>query len=81
MLRSCVYIGCPLCAQSGCMAAWTLFCPNCHFSFVHSTIEVKEIADYFLPAKPDIAAAGTQFKCSNCGHTSLYTRNDIIYQA
>jgi len=34
-----------------------------------------------VDVSPDIAAAGTQFKCSNCGHTSLYTRNDIIYQA
>jgi len=43
--------------------------------------QVKEIADYFLPTKPGIAADGAQFKCSNCGHISLYKRNDLIYQA
>jgi len=63
------------------MANWMLSCPNCHFSFVHSTIEVKEISDYFFPLKPDWAANGTQHKCSNCGHISLYKRNDLTYQA
>jgi hypothetical protein len=53
------------------MATWTLFCPKCHFSFVHSIIEVKEMADYFLPAKPGIAPEGGQFKCSNCGHVAF----------
>jgi uncharacterized Zn finger protein len=61
------------------MASWTLSCPSCRFTFVHSIIEVKEAADYFLPAKPDIAARGAQFRCSNCGHVALYHRSDLIY--
>jgi len=61
------------------MASWTLSCPSCRFTFVHSIIEVKEAADYFLPAKPDIAAGGAQFRCSNCGHVALYHRSDLIY--
>jgi len=62
------------------MAGWTLFCPKCHFPFMHSIIEVIEIADYFLPSKPDVAADGAKFKCSNCGHVALYYRADFIYQ-
>jgi hypothetical protein len=53
------------------MASWTLPCPNCHSSFVHSIIEVKEIADYFLPEKPYFTADGAQFRCSNCGTSAL----------
>lgn len=48
---------------------------------MHSIIEVKEMADYYFPAKPDIAADGAQFKCSNCGHVTSYYRADFIYQA
>jgi hypothetical protein len=63
------------------MSTWTLFCTNCHFSFVHSIIEVKELADLVLPAKPDIAAEGAKFQCSTCGHVALSYRSDLIYQA
>jgi hypothetical protein len=63
------------------MASWTLSCANCRFTFVHSIIEIREVADYFLPAKPDVADGGGQFRCSNCGHVALYRRTDLIYQA
>jgi hypothetical protein len=63
------------------MSTWTLFCRNCHFSFVHSIIEVKELADLVLPAKPDIAAEGAKFKCSSCGHVALYHRSELVYHA
>jgi hypothetical protein len=63
------------------MSSWTLCCPNCRFTFVHSIIEVKETADYFLPTKPDFGAGGSNFRCSNCGHVALYQRSDLTYQA
>jgi hypothetical protein len=63
------------------MASWTLSCTNCHSSFVHSIIEVKELADLVLPTKPNIATGGAQFRCSNCDHVALYQRSDLIYQA
>ncbi len=45
------------------MARWTLSCPKCRFVFVHSSIEIKEAADYFLPAKPALACmAATEFR-------------------
>jgi hypothetical protein len=52
------------------MATWTLFSPELPLLFVHSIIEVKEMADYVLPAKPDLAAEGAKFKCSICGHVA-----------
>jgi hypothetical protein len=63
------------------MARWTLFCPHCHFPFVHSLIEVKAIEDYFLPVKPDLVAEGANLKCSVCGYLGLYYRCDLTYQA
>ena len=63
------------------MASWTLSCPSCRFNFVHSIIEIKEIADYFLPEKPYFTADAAQFRCSNCGHVAPYKRTDLTYQA
>ena len=54
------------------MVTWTLFSPELPLLFVHSIIEVKEMADYVLPAKPDLAAEGAKFKCSICGHVAYY---------
>jgi hypothetical protein len=39
------------------------------------------MADYFFPEKPDFPADGSEVKCTNCGHTALYHRSDLTYEA
>lgn len=63
------------------MASWNLSCKNCQKSFVHSSIEVKEMSDYFLPEKPEFPEGGSDIECPNCGHVANYQRNDLTYSA
>jgi rRNA maturation endonuclease Nob1 len=63
------------------MASWVLRCVGCKRSFIHSPIVDKRLSDYLSPRKPDFPADGSEMKCPNCGHTALYQRTDLTYQA
>jgi hypothetical protein len=63
------------------MASWMLRCVNCKALFVHSPIADVHISDYFLPAKPEFPAGGSESKCPICGHVGLYNFIDLTYRA
>jgi hypothetical protein len=61
------------------MASWGLTCKGCGEVFRYS--EIKEtLADYFLPAKPDIAPEGVERECPNCKKKFVYQRNELTYE-
>jgi len=63
------------------MASWALVCRNCKTSFLHTTIVIRGVTDYFLPEKPKISEDGSEFKCPRCGQVVLYQRANLTYQA
>jgi predicted nucleic-acid-binding Zn-ribbon protein len=61
------------------MASWVLRCPKCHKTFFHSEI-ASTLANLFIPKKPKFPEGGQTLPCKNCGDTSIYQRNELIYQ-
>jgi len=63
------------------MAKWVLECPNCKSRFAPSQINDVGMALLELPPKPDLPPNGVECACPNCGHSAVYRRTDLRYQA
>src|SRR6266850_763669 len=61
------------------MASWVLRCPKCSATFFHSEIK-STLANLFIPKKPKFPEGGQTLPCGNCGHTSIYQNNELIYR-
>lgn len=67
-------------ARGSIMANWGLTCKGCGEVFRYS--EIKEtLADYFLPAKPEIAPEGVERECPSCKATFTYRRSELTYRS
>jgi hypothetical protein len=62
------------------MASWGLTCKGCGQTFTYSKIS-ERLVDYFLPAKPEIAAEGVERECPNCKAKCVYKRNELTYNS
>ncbi|HEX4001990.1 MAG TPA: hypothetical protein VHX36_05035 [Candidatus Acidoferrales bacterium] len=60
------------------MASWGLTCKGCGQTFVYSRIS-ETLADYFLPAKPEIATEGVERECPKCKERFTYLRSELTY--
>ncbi|HEX4002274.1 MAG TPA: hypothetical protein VHX36_06470 [Candidatus Acidoferrales bacterium] len=60
------------------MASWGLTCKGCGQVFRYAEIS-ETLADYFLPAKPQISAEGVERQCPNCKKKFIYMRNELTY--
>jgi hypothetical protein len=60
------------------MSSWGLTCKGCGQTFAYSKIR-ETLADYFLPAKPEMAPEGVERQCPNCNEKFVYTRNELTY--
>jgi hypothetical protein len=60
------------------MASWGLICKGCRQVFRYSEIS-ETLADYFLPAKPEIAAEGIERECPNCKAKFVYQKSELTY--
>ena len=62
------------------MPHWVLVCSACHADVNLWPILTDDIAEFFMPSKPDIPSQGLDMRCPNCGHDGVYTRTDILYR-
>jgi transcription elongation factor Elf1 len=62
------------------MASWVLGCKNCAQHFEHSAIS-DTLENFYLSARPKIAAEGESFKCPHCGHATTYFASELIYRS
>ena len=63
------------------MPSWNLTCQNCSKSFTHSKIEGGNLANYFVPQKPEFPAQGRELQCPNCNTKAQYQRTDLRYDS
>jgi hypothetical protein len=63
------------------MAKWIVICANCQVEFQHFQISDVGMASFYLPLKPELPPTGNKCVCPNCGHESIYLRNDLLYRA
>jgi len=58
-----------------------LFVLICQVEFQHFQISDVGMASFYLPLKPELPPTGNKCVCPNCGHESIYLRNDLLYRA
>ena len=63
------------------MPSWNLTCQNCSESFTHSKIEGGNLANYFVPQKPEFPEEGQELQCPNCNTKAQYQRTDLRYDS
>jgi hypothetical protein len=63
------------------MPSWNLTCQSCSKRFTHSKIEAGNLANYFVPQKPEIPAQGQELQCPHCNTKAQYQRTDLRYDS
>jgi DNA-directed RNA polymerase subunit RPC12/RpoP len=62
------------------MALWVLACLNCKRDIEQAKINDRVLLDYLEPRKPIFPEEGLEVRCPNCGHRSVYRRNEMVYR-
>jgi hypothetical protein len=63
------------------MPSWKLTCQNCSESFTHSKVAVGNLANYFVPLKPEFRPEGQELQCPHCNTKAQYQRTDLRYDS
>jgi hypothetical protein len=62
------------------MASWAVVCTNCNSKILHTQVTEHGLAEFFIPARPEVSAAAT-ITCPKCQTTVSFVRTDLRYIA